>query len=154
MLIVSALVAACMACASKQQPQLTGSCVGDPKYEQVKITVEHDNANEPSDINIPSPVTIYLNPDSTMPSHKGQVCWIIESTKLGGPITKIYKALYVKSHDGTALFDSWTTKKKLPGDSLEIASGLPNQKHSGWKYDLKSGGVDVDPVIIVIDDSH
>lgn len=143
-----------MACAGKQQAKLTGSCVGDSKYAQVKITIEHDNAGVPSDILDVPPVTIYMKPDPSIPSQKGRVCWVIEPTDANGLLPKLSKSLYLKSHNGTALFGTWTTKKKMPSDGLELASGLPNGKNPGWKYDLKCGGVDVDPVIIVIDESH
>jgi hypothetical protein len=159
MFVVAMLVAACMACSSKKPVQKTvpvASCVGDPKYEQVKITIEHDKTGAASSFGDIPPVTIYLNPDVSQPTHRGKVCWVIEPVTSDGNPTPLLTSLILSSKDGTPAFEKWTTKQKMPGDPLYIPSGVPNKKipSPGWGYGLKYGGISVDPVIIIIDDSH
>jgi hypothetical protein len=159
MLTVALVVAVCTACSSKhpvQQTAVAGPCVGDAQYEQVKIRIEHDATNAPANATIPviQPVTIYWEPDSTKPTHKGKVCWVIEPVDSNGTPSQLWTSLVLESKDGTALFDKWTKKQKMPGDSLYINAGTRNKKTPKWEYSLKYGGLEVDPVIIVIDDTH
>jgi hypothetical protein len=159
MLTIAMLVAVCTACSSKKQvttTSLVASCVGDAKYEQVKIRIEHDATNEPAKATVPviPAVTVYMN--STDPAHKEKVCWVIEPVDHNGNASQLWTSLLLFSKDGTAAFEKWTKKQKMPGDPFYINSGKPIKEvpSPGWGYSLKYGGLDIDPVIIVIDDGR
>jgi hypothetical protein len=157
MLIVATLVATCTACAAKHPKMLTtASCVGDSNYEQIKITIAHDVSGAVSDIALDRPdVTIYFPPNPKHPEQKGQVCWAIVPNDTNGPLPALKHVLVLESKDGTTPF-KWKAKKKYPREPLEISSDLPLAltTKDGWHYRLKSDKFEVDPVIIVIDDSH
>ena len=156
-LVVGTLVALCAACSSKHPAKPTAaavSCVGNSNFEQIKVTIKHDLANKPTDVDVDrEEVTVYMEPDVGMPDHKGQVCWVIEPVNPGGPMNKLYEPLSVISKDGTVQFGTWTTKKRSAGKILHLESDIPNYENKpGWEYILKCGTIQLDPVIIVIDD--
>jgi hypothetical protein len=79
---------------------------------------------------------------------------VIEPLDSNGNPTPLLTSVFLTSKDGTAAFEKWTKKQKMPGDPLYIPSGLPIKKNPGWGYSLDYSTISVDPVIIIIDDSH